>query len=195
MDRKDLENNRVKINVRKGLQNLFLLFFAFGLLLGMQANSFAQKKPRIKDVLLFEIEKSRNPGSAGGRRLSSSRIIYIYKSGRIACRLVGYDPRGKELKFNRSRCSQISKEKIGELTALAEQTDFREAKYAYKFFKGGVDFGNSFSITYFGKNARQEILLTNPRIAQNDSPLPESLTAFLKKIAEIDEAMEVEYEF
>jgi hypothetical protein len=180
---------------RKKLSNLSLLFFAFGILLALQMVTTAQKKPRLTDVLLFEIGKFTNPGGGGmGRRLSALKTFYIYKSGRIACKTLRYDLYGKEIRTGKTRCLQISKEKIADLIATAENPDFLDAQSSYRFFRGGVDYGNSFSIAYFGKNAQKKITLTSPRLTKNDLPLPESLTVILKKLAEIDEDMEVKYE-
>jgi hypothetical protein len=180
-------------NRRIRWQNFLMFFFAVGLMLSLQVDLCAQKKAA--ETPVFEIEKYTNPGGGGmGRRFSSSTTFYFYKSGRIACKTLSYDPRGKAVRTNKPKCLQTSRAKMNDLTELAEKPDFLEAKDSYRFFNGGVDFGKSFSITYFRKNAAKKIYLTNPRRSENDVPLPESLTLFLKKIAEIAEDLEVKYE-
>lgn len=159
----------------------FLMFF-------LQISSFAQRTPNPREVLLFEISKYAAPG---GFRTSSTKVLLIYKSGRIDCQSSHYDPRGKKIESRKNKCFQISKEKITELTELAEKTDFLEAKDDYSFFVGGADYGTEYSITYFKADGEKNIRLTNPRQSENNIELPESVTSFIEKIAEIDETMEV----
>ncbi len=167
--------------------------FVLVLVIFVPSNSFAQKTPKAKDVLLFEISKYTNPGGYRGPSYSKN-ILFIYQSGRVACKSTSHDPHGKKIETVKNKCFQLNKEKITELTELAEQTDFLEAENSYKFFNGGVDYGKSFSIIFYGKSVEKAIHLTNQRQSQNDIPLPESVTLFLKKIAEIDATMEVKYE-
>ncbi len=176
------------------MKNLLTIFCTILLLLiFLQDTSFAQKTPKAKDVLLFEISKLSNPGGYRGPSYSQN-ILLIYQSGRVACKSTRHDPRGKKIEGNKTKCFQLKKEKITDLTELAEQTDFLEAENSYRFFNGGVDFGKTFSIIFYGKSGEKEIYLTNPRQSRNDIPLPESVATFLKKIAEIDAGMEVKYE-
>jgi hypothetical protein len=157
----------------------------------LQISSFAQKTPKPKEVLPFEISKY---SASGGFRTSSKSVLLIYQSGRIDCQSSRYDPRGKKIESRKNKCFQISKEKITELTELAEKTDFLEAKDDYSFFAGGADYGKDFSITYFKADGEKNIRLTNPRQSENNIELPESVTSFIEKIAEIDETMEIERE-
>ena len=161
------------------------------LMVFLQSNSFAQKTQKAKDVILFEVSKYLNPG---GIRRGSQRTLFIYRSGRIACKSVSYNPRGKKIEITKNNCFQMSKKKIIGLTELAEQTDFLEAGGSYSFFDGGVDYGKTLSIIFYRESGEKEIYLTNPRRTPNKNPLPESVTLFLKKIAEIDKTMEVKYE-
>ena len=112
----------------------------------LQNDSFAQKTPQAKNVILFEISKSLNPG---GIKRASQRTLFIYRSGRIACKSVSYNPRGKKIEITKNNCFQMSKKKITGLTELAEQTDFLEAGGSYSFFDGGVDYGKTFSIIFY----------------------------------------------
>lgn len=164
---------------------LTLLFFT------LTISSSAQTKT--KDLLLFEIESFSSSGGGGmGMRRSSKSAYFIYQSGRIACKSLSYNPQGKEIGGNKSKCLQISQTKINELIKLAEQDDFQTADYQY--FEGGVDWGKSFSITYFGKNGKKEINLTNPRQTENTAQIPPSLERFLTKLGEISDGLKVEYE-
>ena len=56
---------------------------------------------------------------------------------------------------------------MNELIQLADQNDFQTAEKSYQYFAGSVDWGKSFSITYFNKNGNKEIHLTNPRQTDN----------------------------
>ncbi len=161
------------------------------LMVFLQSNSFAQKTQKAKDVILFEVSKYLNPG---GIRRGSQRTLFIYRSGRIACKSLSYNPLGKKVETTNNNCFQISKKKIDELTELAEQTDFLEAEDSYQFFGGGVDYGKTFSIIFYRESGEKEIFLTNPRRSPNDNSLPESVAKFIEKIAEIDKMMEVKYE-
>lgn len=176
------------------MKNLLILFYtALLLMVFLQDTSFGQKKAKTKDVLLFEISKHINPGGYWGPSYSEN-ILFIYQSGRVACKSTSHGPRGKKFVSNKPKCFQLNKEKITDLTELAEQTDFLEAKDSYRFFGGGVDHGKSFTIIFYRETGEKEIYLTNPRQSENDIPLPESVTKFMKKIAEIDAQMEVKYE-
>ena len=176
------------------LPDFSIFFFAAGLLLSLQLDLCAQKKAAA-ETPVFEIEKHAYPGGGGmGRRFGSSATFYFYKSGRIACKSLRYDPRGKEIRANKPNCLQVSRAKMDELTELAEKPDFLDAPESFQFFMGGVDYGKSFSIIYFRKNSVKKIDLTTPRISDNDAPLPESLATFLKKIAEIGADLAVKYE-
>ncbi len=162
-----------------------LLFFTLTISLSAQTKT--------KDRLLFEIKKFSSPGGGGmGNRLNSSNSFFIYQSGRIACKSLRYDPRGKEIKGNKSKCLQISKAKINELTELAEQTDFQTESYQY--FNGGVDWGKSLTIIYFKKGGNKEVGLGNPRQIDAKTQIPLSLEKFLTKLGEISETLKVEYE-
>lgn len=174
-------------------KQLLLLAVFFALMISLSEISFAQQKSQARDVLVFEISRTSNPGGYRGN-LTSSHIFNFYQSGRIACGSISYDPRGKQIKSKRMKCIQISKSKIEELIELAEQTDFLEAKDSYSFFAGGVDHGKTFSIRYFRKNGKKEIFLTNPKQSGNDIPLPPSVTTFLQRISEINETLKVDYE-
>ena len=180
------------------MKKQFLLVIFVALLLCLQENSFAQRKPKPKDALVFEISKSSSPGGGGmGRRFHTSSTFYFYQSGRIDCQSIRYDERQKEIKSVKSKCIQINKVLINELVELAELADFLEAKDSYIFFSGGgVDYGNkSFSIRYYRKTGEKEISLTTRSSFSNGGPIPQSVTTFLQKIGEIDEAMRVKYEF
>lgn len=182
--------NSIAANLKTQINNFRKLFYIL-IILSLIVPLSAQSKS--KDVLLFEIDKYSNPGGGGmGRRLSSLDTFFIYKSGRIACKSLSYDPRGKEIKSNKSKCLQISRTKVSELLELAEQTDFQTKKYQY--FAGGVDWGKSLSITYFNNNGNKEIFLTNPKQANNIAQIPISLEKFLDKLGEISKTLKVEYE-
>ena len=175
------------------MKKKFLVVGFFALLLCIQENSFAQRKPQPKDAMVFEIEKISNPGSMGRSR-TSTHIFYFYASGRVACRSTTYDPRGKEFKSFRSKCVQLTKAKISELIELAEKTDFLEAKEDYRFFRGGKDHGTWLSIVFYRKEGNKTIDLTIPRQSENNGALPASVTVFLEKIAVIDDNLQVERE-
>lgn len=162
-----------------------LILFALTISLSAQTKN--------KDVLLFEIEKFSSPGGGGmGNRLNSTNTFYFYQSGRITCKSLRYDPRGKEIRGNKSKCLQISKAKINELTELAEQSDFQTESYQY--FNGGADWGKSMTITYFKKGGNKEIRLTPPRRTVYSGIIPVSLNRFLSKLGEISKTLKVEDE-
>lgn len=176
----------------------FLLVIFFALLFSLQENSFAKRKPKPKDAFVFEISKSWSQrGTAMGRRFDTESIFYFYQSGRIGCQSIRYDQRSKESKSKKSKCLQTNKTLINELVEFPEKTDFLEAESSYLFFSGGgVDYGGkSSSIAYFRKSGKQEISLTSRGFSSNQGPIPQSVTTFLKKIGEIDEAMKDKYEF
>lgn len=172
------------------------IFYGLAVLICISAFSidgFSQKNKTNSDdqILLFNFEKYYNPGTGAGPRRGSIVVGHFYKSGRIACDVTTYDPRGREVKWKKVKCFQISQEKLDELIELAEQKDFLEAKPDYGFFIGGADYGTSLSLIIYRKDDEKKIYFTNPRHSENYESLPQSLTTFLQKIAEIDDIFAV----
>lgn len=61
------------------MKKQFLLVIFVALLLCFQENSFAQRKPKPKDALVFEIGKSSSPRGGGmGRRFHTASTFYFY---------------------------------------------------------------------------------------------------------------------
>jgi hypothetical protein len=166
------------------MNKIFYILIFFTLTISLSAQS------KSKDVLVFEINKTNRPGP----RVYSSNTFYFYQSGRIACKDELTDLRGKLHKRNKSKCFQISRAKMDELSELAEQADFQSAADSYIFFSGGVDWGKHLSLSYLGKSGKKEIRLTNARQSKNNASLPPSLEKFLQKIGEIDKALKIETE-
>lgn len=176
----------------------FLITICCAVLLSMiflQKDSFAQKTSKAKEAILFEIRKY---SGSGGVWTSSEKSLYIYQSGRIAFKSTSKVPfgprRGENIVSKTNRCFQITKEKLSELIELAGNTDFLESNDRYLFFAGGVDWGASFTINHIAEGGNKSISLTDIKGSKNAAPLPDSVTSFIDKIAEIDETMKIKRE-
>lgn len=156
-----------------------MIFFSLTFPLSAQIKS--------KDVLVFEIVKDyvNTPKISG-------TTFYFYQSGRIDCRKSQRSLGKKTINSKKAKCFQTTPAKISELIKIAEESDFRQAKENYKFFKGGIDWGNSVYITYFSQNGEQGINLVFTDFQVE--PIPSSLKKFLQKMGEINGALKVETE-
>ena len=153
-----------------------LILFALTISLSAQTKS--------KDLLVFEIVKDY----VNTPRISGT-TFYFYQSGRIDCRKHQRSLGKKTINYKKAKCFQTAPAKISELIKVTEEADFRQAKESYKFFKGGIDWGNSVYITHFSQNGKQEINLVFTDFQVE--PIPLSLKKFLQKLGEIDKTLKV----
>lgn len=163
------------------MRNTFLLLICFFLL----TNCAFTKS----DEVLFKFVR----GSFENLK-TREEILLIYKSGRIECESFSKDYGKQFLEPLKPPCLQISRERVNELTKLAEDEDFLKAAKSYKVFERGVDYGYWAVITYYRKGGEKTVELDNKYHHETADSLPKSVEKFLEKLEEIENQSKKNYE-